>query len=371
MIRRLTLLFIPVLIVMGGCNLPSIPTSTPSVPIPEPPALWMPSVTPIPTTTVTSRPTPVSPWTPWEMGVSTSTPRPTATPQPTATPTPAVESEPSTEPEPTITPIPTPTVEPEPPTESESPPPMGKSFSDEVIQNSLVRVRGYTDRYIYTGTGVIVRYKEHEYIITANHILQDDDIERIFAGSKAYGFVRAHSVITDAESDVAILVPLAEVTPKIEAQDFGIELAQLARGDLPPATAKYFRFRNTETTALSPVASATYCGIYNYEGVIGGRYWVYDINTDAGTSGAPFTNSHGHLISIHLGTFVQGDGGGRYIVGTRPYRRSFCADKPRSGFYGLYRARESYSAPAYVIRRLLDEMLAENGGADEDARKSS
>ena len=92
---RLILLLVPVLIVMSGCALFSIPTPPPTPIPPEPPTMWVPSSvvyspastpTPRSTRTPSLMPTPVPPWTPWEMGVPTSTPRPTATPMPTATP---------------------------------------------------------------------------------------------------------------------------------------------------------------------------------------------------------------------------------------------------------------------------------------------
>lgn len=293
-------------------------------------------------------PTAISVATPTSVPVdpATATPEPTHTALPTATPTPAPPT-PTLEP-PTHTPEP-PTPTPEPPTPTPEPPtptpePIVKSFSDEFVQNSLVRVRAYIDDYsYYIGTGVIIRREGQEYVITNRHVVEDRDDIRIIG--KAYGFARPQSIAIDLEYDVAILTPTIN-QQRLDVSDYGLELA--ARDANPPSTAWFGLFRNNAAD-ITHVAPATYCDTTTVRGI---ESWVYDLTTFRGTSGSPIINSQGHLIAVHWG-ILSG--------------RDTCREAGRDPAKGYVSVGESYSVPVHAIHSLFDDIAKEDAGGESDS----
>ncbi len=283
--------------------------------------------TSVPVTPATATPAPT--FTPVPTDTPTPTPTATATPPPTATPTPVP---------PTPTPVP-PTPTPVPPTPT--PEPVVKSFSDEFVQNSLVRVRAYIDDYsYYIGTGVIIRREGQEYIVTNRHVVEDRDDIRIFG--EAYGFARPQSIAIASEYDVAILTPTIN-QQRLNVSDYGLELAP--KDADPPSTAWFGLFRNNaaNTTHIAP---ATYCDTST---IMGTESWVYDLTTFRGTSGSPIINSQGHLIAVHWG-ILSG--------------RGTCREAGLDAAKGYASVGESYSVPTHAIHDLFDEMATEDADGE-------
>lgn len=287
-------------------------------------------------------PTAIPDPTPTSIPVATATPTPvpTVTPLPTDTPTPEPTPTPTPEP-PTPTPEP-PTPTPEPPTPT--PEPVVKSFSDEFVQNSLVRVRAYIDDYsYYIGTGVIIRHEGQEYVVTNRHVVEDRDDIRIVG--EAYGFARPQSIAIAPEYDLAILTPTVN-QQRLDVSKYGLDLA--AKDAVPPSTAWFGLYRNNaaNTTHIAP---ATYCDTFTFEGV---ESWVYDLTTFRGTSGSPIINSQGYLIAVHWGL-----GSGRYT----------CRTAGVDAAKGHRSVTESYSVPVHAIHNLFEEMAKEDAGGESDS----
>ena len=315
------------LFVVSGCTAELIPPSSTMLPTPVSTQMWspwnpsMPISTPVPS-------------------VATATLVPTFTPLPTDTPTPTPEPPTSTPEPPTPTPEP-PTPTPEPPTPE--PAPLVKSFSDEFVQNSLVRVRAYIDddRY-YIGTGVIIRREGREYVVTNRHVVEDRDDIRILG--RAYGFARTQSIAIASEYDVAILTPTIN-QQRLDVSDYGLVLA--ARDAAPSPTAWFGLFRNNAAN-ITHIAPATYCDTFTFEGV---ESWVYDVTTFGGTSGSPIIDSQGYLIAVHWGNLS-----GRYT----------CRTAGLDAAKGHRSVTESYSVPIHAIHNLFDEMSKEDAGGGPD-----
>ena len=315
------------LFVVSGCTAELIPPSSTMLPTPVSTQMWspwnpsMPISTPVPS-------------------VATATLVPTFTPLPTDTPTPRPEPPTSTPEPPTPTPEP-PTPTPEPPTPE--PAPLVKSFSDEYVQNSLVRVRVYSDEYSYNiGTGVIIRHEGQEYVLTNRHVVEGSDDIRILG--RAYGFARPQNIAIAPKHDLAILTPTINER-RLDVSDYGLELA--AKDDDPPTTAWFALFRNN-VADITHIAPATYCDTFTVKGV---EDWVYDLTTRPGTSGSPIINSQGQVVSIHWGSVS-----GRYT----------CRTAGLDAAKGHRSVTESYSVPIHAIHNLFDEMSEEDTGGGSD-----
>ena len=151
------------------------------------------------------------------------------------------------------------------------------------------------------GSGVIIRFRGEQYVLTNNHVVRDaDDIRVQLSDSR---FFEAEVVGRDSLSDIAVLKIDAEDLPSVQMGDSD----ELREGEWVLAIGNPMGLAHSVTTGIISAVG---------RGRFGGEYGSF-IQTDAainpGNSGGALVNLRGELIGIN--TAIVSRSGGSVGIG--------------------------------------------------------
>jgi len=158
------------------------------------------------------------------------------------------------------------------------------------------------------GSGVLVRWAERDYVLTNRHVVKHSDIDHIRLELNDGRQISSKQVLTDKETDVAVLV--VEAPDLIPARIGNSDQAEI--GDIVMAFGNPFNLRQSVTRGIISGK-----GRSNLDLGDGGVDYQNFMQTDAainpGNSGGPLVNLRGEVIGLN--TAIASNSGGNDGIG--------------------------------------------------------
>ena len=178
------------------------------------------------------------------------------------------------------------------------------------------------------GSGVLVRLRNQNVVLTNNHVLQRSSPERIRIQTSGGGTIRCDTVLCDPETDIAVLLPSTDTVAE-SFQPAELSTSPSETGDFVCSFGHPFGLE--QSLALGVVGGLGRCQLKLAGGTIRYQYFIQtDAPLNPGSSGGPLVNLRGEVVGLATG--IASSSGGNNGIG--------------------------FAIPIHLVVRIADQLLA-------------